>query len=221
MAEVEGYQRVIDGARAVEDNYRPHIDVDTAWPLVALGNVADIVAGQSPPGASYNDAGIGVPFYQGKTEFRDKFLGKPSSWTTDPKRFADEGNILMSVRAPVGPVNLATQRVCIGRGLVAIALGKEVFRNYAFYLLRSLEGKITGNAGATFASISKSDVKKIQIPLPPLETQQAIVADIEAEEAMVAANRELIERFEKKIGNVVARVWGEDEKSAIRSSAAE
>ena len=78
--------------------------------VVQLGEVATIIAGQSPPGRSYNDKGHGVPFYQGKTEFGELYIGEPKKWTTDPRRFAEVGDILMSVRAPVGPVNLAPQK---------------------------------------------------------------------------------------------------------------
>ena len=135
VEETEGYQRVIDGAKAVIDNYRPRITVDPEWRMVELGSMVKIVAGQSPPGESYNSSGIGTPFYQGKTEFGCVFLGKPSKWTTDPKRFADTGDILLSVRAPVGPVNIATQRICIGRGLAAIRPTENgLDKMYAFWI---------------------------------------------------------------------------------------
>ncbi len=68
------------------------------------------------------------------------FIGKPTKWTTDPKRFAEEGDILMSVRAPVGPVNLTTSRICIGRGIAAIRPNENrMLTNYIFYILRSEE----------------------------------------------------------------------------------
>lgn len=116
------------------------------------------------------------------------FLGQPVKWTTEPHRFADAGDILMSVRAPVGPVNLTRDKVCIGRGLAAIRPKAEgLMTPYAFYILRSLEEKITGSAGATFASINKGEIEKIQIPLPPLSVQQELVAGIEEERRRVAA----------------------------------
>ena len=91
------------------ERYRITDSHDARFPMVPLGQVATVIAGQSPPGRSYNDAGKGVPFYQGKTEFGELFIGQPKKWTTDPRRFAEGGDILMSVRAPVGPVNLAPQ----------------------------------------------------------------------------------------------------------------
>ena len=190
------------------ENWRPQIAVDPEWPMVALGEVAEVIAGQSPLGESYNSDGIGTPFYQGKTEFGEIFIGEPTKWTTEPKRFASEGDILMSVRAPVGPVNLASKRICIGRGLAAIRPTDRLITHYAFYVLYGLESEITGSTGATFASINKGDIEDIEIPLPSLAIQQAIVAEIETEQALVDGNRELIGRFEKKIRDAVGRVWG-------------
>lgn len=178
------------------------------WPLVALGEVAEVIAGQSPPGNSYNRAGIGAPFYQGKAEFGAMFLGEPVKWTTEPHRFADAGDILMSVRAPVGPVNLTRDKVCIGRGLAAIRPKADCLMTpYAFYILRSLEEKITGSAGATFASINKGEIEKIQIPLPPLSVQQEIVAEIEGYQRVVVEHKAAIVETEGKIQNAVAKVW--------------
>lgn len=128
-----------------------------------LSDIAEIILGQSPPGSSYNKTGVGMPFYQGKTEFGSRFIGKPKRWTTDPRRFADEGDVLISVRAPVGPVNLVTQQICIGRGLAAIRpVEKQLLTNFAFYILNSMQVEIVGNAGATVRSINRSDIKKLK-----------------------------------------------------------
>jgi restriction endonuclease S subunit len=108
------------------------------------------------------------------------FIGAPSKWTTDPQRFAKEGDILMSVRASVGPVNLATQHICIGRGLAAIRPAEgRLLTSFAFCFLKSQEEHITGNTGAAFSSINRTDIEKIKIPLPPLEVQKEIVTEID------------------------------------------
>ena len=209
VAEVAGYQRVIDGARAVAANWRPRVDIDPSWPVVALGEVCEVIAGQSPPGDSYNAAGTGEPFYQGKTEFGEMFLGDPVKWTTDPKRFAEDGDVLMSVRAPVGPVNLATQRVSIGRGLAAIRPKRDrLIILYGYYVLRSLEARITGSSGATFASINKGEIEKIEIPLPPLRVQEELVAGIEEERRRAVGAGELAGLLEERVRGAVGRVWG-------------
>jgi restriction endonuclease S subunit len=161
-----------------------------------LGEVAEVVSGQSPPGESYNEAGDGVPFYQGKTEFGRMFIGAPTKWTTDPQKFAETEDILMSVRAPVGPVNLATQRVCIGRGLSAIEPNaSKLIALYAFYFLRSQEINIKGDLGAAFASINREDIQAIQIPLPPLSVQKEIVAEIEGYQKVIDGARAVVENY--------------------------
>lgn len=209
VAEIEGYQRVIDGARAVVEHYRPRVPVDPDWPLVALGDASEVIAGQSPPGESYNTEKIGIAFYQGKVDFGEHSLEPPQKWTTDPRKFAEAEDTVMSVRAPVGPVNLVPERICIGRGLAAIRANPEsALPSYVFYILRGMEEKITGTTGATFPSINKRDIEAINIPLPPLETQRAIVAELEAERALVESSRELMARMDGRIEAAVARVWG-------------
>ena len=209
VSEIEGYQRVIDGARMVVENWRPRLEVDPGWPEVELGEVADVLAGQSPPGKSYNSDGEGEPFYQGKTQFGDVYIGTATKWTTDPRRFAEPRDILMSVRAPVGPVNITTERICIGRGLAAIQPSNGKFdREFAFYMLKNLEDEITGSGGTAFDSITIRDVRRIGVPLPPVEVQRELATELAKEQAAIDANRELMRRMEGRVRAVVGRVWG-------------
>ena len=192
------------------ERYRELDYQQSRFGVIPLGEVATIIAGQSPPGRSYNDTGDGVPFYQGKTEFGELFIGNPKKWTTDPRRFAEVGDILISVRAPVGPVNLAPQKLCIGRGLAAIRPSQDQLdKMYAFQILRSMESQITGSSGAAFASINKGDIEKIEIPLPPLEVQKQIVAEIESYQKVIDGARAEITRSEQKIQDTIGRVWAE------------
>jgi type I restriction enzyme M protein len=140
------------------DRYRVATDYSNAkWPMVELGQACEITAGQSPEGKYYNTSGEGMPFYQGKTEFTDKYIGEPKHWTSRITKVAEKDDILMSVRAPVGPVNIATQKICIGRGLASLR-PKKANILYVFGLLRSMQDSIKGNSGATFDSISKEDI---------------------------------------------------------------
>jgi len=182
------------------DRYRESASRVSGYPVVKLGEAAEIVAGQSPPGESYNERESGIPFYQGKTEFREMYIGEPRTWTTEPQRFAESDSILISVRAPVGPVNITTNRICIGRGLAAIKPKKDKLLSlYAFYYLRSQEKNIKGDAGAVFASISRSDIEGIEIPLPPLETQKEIVAEIEGYQKVIDGARAVVENYKPQI----------------------
>ncbi len=182
------------------ERYRVGVERVTRYPISKLGDIAEVVAGQSPPGESYNCEGNGVAFYQGKTEFGDIFIGPPTTWTTEPKRFADFGDILMSVRAPVGPVNLATQKICIGRGLAAIkSIKNKLMPLYAFYFLRNQEENIKGDAGSTFSSINRSDIEALKIPLPPIEIQKEIVAEIEGYQKVINGARAVLDNYRPHI----------------------
>ncbi len=149
------------------------------WREKTLGDVAEVIAGQSPEGKFYNTDGKGLPFYQGKKEFGERFIGAPTIWTSQITKVALEGDVLMSVRAPVGPVNFATQKSCIGRGLSAIRSGKDSDKNFLFYFLLSKQKEIIGSEGAVFASINKKDIQSIEIAVPPLPEQQRIVEQLD------------------------------------------
>jgi len=211
VQEIESYQKIIDAARQIVNNYKPRITIDPKWDVVELGETAEITSGQSPPGESYNDIGKGIPFYQGKSEFEDILIGAPTKWTTDPKKFAHAGDVVMSVRAPVGPVNMISQKICIGRGLAAIRPKEsKITSKYLFFSLLIKENDIKGNTGSTFASINRTDIEKIQLNLPPIEVQKEIVEQIEREQVIVNANKELIKIFEDKIKSKISSVWGEE-----------
>ena len=156
------------------------------WETKMLGDVAEVIAGQSPEGSFYNSSGEGLPFYQGKKEFGERFIGAPTTWTSQITKVAFEGDVLMSVRAPVGPVNFATQKSCIGRGLSAIRSGKNLDRNFLFYFLLSKQEKISGTEGAVFASINKNEIQNINIGVPPLPEQKRIVGILDGAFAGIA-----------------------------------
>jgi type I restriction enzyme S subunit len=146
------------------------------WELKKIGEVCKVIAGQSPEGKYYNNIGNGMPFYQGKKEYGEKFIGEPTTWTTKVTKEAETNDILMSVRAPVGPINFATQNICIGRGLAAIRASKHIDIEFLYSFLLKHESEIVGNSGAVFNSINKAQIEAIEIPLPPLNEQQRIVA---------------------------------------------
>ena len=161
------------------------------WEEKELGEVSDIIAGQSPNGESYNENGKGIPFYQGKTEFGYKFLMPPKKWTIAPIKLAEEGDILMSVRAPVGALNVSIQKICIGRGLATI---KPINNDkwFLYYFLTSIEDKIVGNGGSIFDSITKNQIEKIKLILPSTEEQQKIADCLSSLDELIEARREKI-----------------------------
>ena len=150
------------------------------WKVKPLGEVCKVIAGQSPKGSAYNDSGQGLPFYQGKKDFTERLLAPPTTWTSQITKEAEVGDILMSVRAPVGPINEAYERICIGRGLAAIRASKQVEKDYIWYSLLWKQPEISGHQGAVFSSINKAGIEAIEIPIPPLEEQKRIVAVLDA-----------------------------------------
>ena len=147
-----------------------------SWKLRSIGSIATVIAGQSPNGRAYNEDGNGLAFHQGKTEFGLRFIGPPKKWTTEVTKTALPGDILISVRAPVGPINETTEAICIGRGLAAIRPHKCCDKNYLWYALLWLQPSITGKDGAVFPSITRTQIDALEIPLPPIEEQRRIVA---------------------------------------------
>ena len=154
-------------------------ELPEGWRWMSLGKeeITDIIMGQSPPSTTYNQEGLGLPFYQGKADFGEAHP-TPRIWCIQPNKIAEVEDILISVRAPVGPVNLCIEKSCIGRGLAAIRPRKERLDNlFLFYHLKAVEDNWTGK-GSTFGAIKKRDLQNLQIPLPPLEEQRYIVARI-------------------------------------------
>ena len=133
-----------------------------------LSDIAVITMGQSPSGSSYNEDGVGEVFYQGRSEFGFRFP-KRRLFTTEPKRMAETGDVLLSVRAPVGDLNIAYERCCIGRGLGAIhsKTGHSSFVLYTMFALRSQLDVFNGE-GTVFGSINRDALNAIPIDIPPV-----------------------------------------------------
>ena len=131
---------------------------------VNLKDVSEITMGQSPDSITYNTEKDGLPFFQGKTEFKEKYIGTPSVWCNAPKKIANSNDILMSVRAPVGDVNITLEKCCIGRGLASIR-AKNISTEYLFFALSLLKDEIESKGvGSTFKAINKDIIESIQIP---------------------------------------------------------
>lgn len=136
--------------------------IPSGWRVGKLGEICKIVMGQSPPGDSYNEIGEGTPFFQGRSDFGFRFPTK-RIFTTNPKRFAEKFNTLVSVRAPVGDMNIAIENCCIGRGLAAV-IEKNGNSTYTYYFLKHLTEnfrKFEDN-GTVFGSINKNDFQDMK-----------------------------------------------------------
>lgn len=141
-------------------------EIPEGWAVKKLSQIANITMGQSPSGSSYNDDGIGEIFFQGSTDFGWRY---PTirQYTTEPSRMAKSGDILLSVRAPVGTLNIADNDCCIGRGLTALN-SKSGYDSYLYYVMEYFKQIFDhrNNAGTTFGSITKDDLHSLKLVYP-------------------------------------------------------
>ncbi len=164
------------------------------WTQVLLGDVAEIIMGQSPPSSTYNTQGRGLPFFQGKAEF-GRYTPTAVKYCSLPQKIAEKDDVLISVRAPVGPTNLCMERSCIGRGLAAIRSNGTTLSKYVLYYIRSIEPWLSEQGtGSTFAAISRKHLEQIGIALAPLNEQHRIAAKLEE---LLAKVDKCIERLER------------------------
>lgn len=171
-----------------------------------LSDMATIIMGQSPDGKTYNDTGDGMAFYQGKTEFGDLYIREATTWTTAPSRIAIANDVLMSVRAPVGSTNIATEECCIGRGLVAIRpIEEKTTTMFIIYAMRVIEDTIANmGVGSTFKAINKDQVHKLSIPLASIEFQNQFVELAEQSDKSKFALQEAIKDLDALSKKIIA-----------------
>ena len=222
VAEIEGYQKVINGARAVLDNYRPHIPIHPDWPMVELGEHFATTSGGTPSKAEPRFWMGQIPWVSPKDmkanliEDTEDHISEAAVEASATK-LIPAGSVVCVVRSGIlkhsFPVALLGRDMCINQDLVAFRpITDAIISKFLFYVLKTMSSSIIEDGikpGVTVQSFHNGFFRDYPIPLPPLATQQAIVAEIEAEQALVAANRELIIRFEKKIQTTLARIWGE------------
>jgi len=147
------------------------------WGLVKLVDekVCQIVMGQSPPSSTYNKTGEGLPFLQGNMEFGEIYPS-PTVYCSEPIKIAEKNDVLISVRAPVGDVNISLSKVCIGRGLASIRCNSEKTSHlFLFYYLKYIGKTFESiSAGSTFKAIRKNELDQLEIRLPPAPEQKKI-----------------------------------------------
>ena len=217
VAEIEGYQKVIDGARAVLDNYRPHIPIHPDWPMVELEDTCYIQRGK------FTHRPRNEPrFYGGKYPFiqTGDIVRANGGKITYTQTLNDDGLsisklfqppvVVITIAANIGDTAVLDFPSCFPDSVVGLTPKPGTDAHFLELAMRTKKQHLNDIAPqAAQKNINIEILKTVKVPLPPLATQQAIVAEIEAEQALVAANRDLIERFEKKIQAALARVWGE------------
>lgn len=183
-----------------------------------LKECCTIIAGQSPESKYYNSNGDGLPFFQGKADFGELY---PSIrvYCSQPTKIAEKDDILLSVRAPVGPTNLAPCKVCIGRGLTAIRPSEVLHTRYVLLFFRYFEAQLASKGtGTTFKAITQDVVKNLEIPIPPLPEQERIVARIEELFSQLDAGVETLKKTKAQLAVYRQAVLKEAFESVIPES---
>ncbi|WP_295360975.1 restriction endonuclease subunit S [uncultured Pseudoramibacter sp.] len=165
-------------------------EADESWHSGLLSDIATITMGQSPKGDTYNENGTGTVFFQGRAEFGFRFPTR-RLYTTDPKRMAQDNDVLMSVRAPVGDLNVAFEDCCIGRGLGAIH-SKDNHQSFVFYTMLALRDQldIFNGEGTVFGSINRDALNSMPIRIPPREVIDKFENIVSPMDAVIRNNYE-------------------------------
>lgn len=165
-----------------------------------IREICNITMGQSPSSATYNENGDGLPFFQGAADFGKKFP-MTRVWCSSPLKIAYAGDILISVRAPVGTMNIATSECCIGRGLAAIKVDEDACdSNYFWFALESKISELNNKgSGSTFKAISKSILEETEIPLPELEEQRKIAKILTGIENISFARQQQLAKLDELV----------------------
>lgn len=151
-------------------------EIPGEWEIRKLGEIGEVVMGQSPFGDSYNNEEIGTPLLNGPTEFTEKYP-IPKQWTTKPTKICKENDVLFCVRgSSVGRMNISDNKYCIGRGLAAIReKNGETYTTYLYYILQKFINNILNlSVGSTFPNVGKDDLNGLSCTVPPLEEQRKI-----------------------------------------------
>ena len=174
-------------------------EAEEDWEEGKIPDEFDFIMGQSPHGSSFNEDGIGTPMFQGNADFQFRFP-KRRVFSTEPKRFAEEYDTLISVRAPVGAQNMAIEKCCIGRGVAAFRYkNNNIFYTYTYFKLRSLmkEIKEFNHTGTVFGSIGKADFENFDIILPPKIIVEKFQVDVKPIDDKIISNSGQIYNLEK------------------------
>jgi type I restriction enzyme S subunit len=167
------------------------------WIETSLEEIAEVIMGQSPDGKTYNQSGDGLPFMQGSAEFGEHHP-TPEKWCSDPKKIAEPGDLLLSVRAPVGDTNFADQRIAVGRGLSVIRANSNSVTEFIRYVIQLNVAEMIASSGTgMFASITGKNLKEFKVLLPPIPEQKRIVDLISSVDSYIEALQQQLESVKR------------------------
>jgi type I restriction enzyme M protein len=221
VAELDSYQKIIDGAKQVVDNWKPHIDIDPKWRLLPLSTLADIISGGTPDSGNVDYWNGDIPWvtlvdlppsdYVSRISDTQRKITQKGLSTSSAKMLP-AGSVLVSSRATIGRVAINETPLSTNQGFKNLIVKDPSKINNMFlaHVMRSLKDKLDSlGTGGTFKEISKAVIGALDIPVPPISEQIQIIDRIEDEQKLVEANRKLIALYEQKIQDRINKLWNE------------
>lgn len=178
--------------------------------MARLEEICAINMGQSPDSSTYNEDGNGLPFFQGNADFGEIYPAV-RMWCSEPTKIAREKDILISVRAPIGALNIANCECCIGRGLAALTVNEDICAQE--YLWHVLSGKVdelnSKGTGSTFKAINKKTLSETEIPLPPIDEQRKIAAVLDKVSDLIAKRHQQLDKLDEMVKARFVEMFGD------------
>lgn len=177
--------------------------------MARLGDVCAINMGQSPDSSTYNKDRNGLPFFQGNADFGEVYP-MVRLWCSEPIKIAQEKDILISVRAPIGALNISNCKCCIGRGLAALTVNRNIcIREYLWHALLSKITELNSKGtGSTFKAINKKTLTETEIPLPSLDEQQKIAAVLDKVNDLINKRRQQLDKLDELVKSRFVEMFG-------------
>ena len=185
--------------------------------MARLDQICTLNMGQSPDSSSYNEVGEGIPFFQGNADFGN-LHPKVRVWCSAPTKIARTGDVLISVRAPIGALNIADRECCIGRGLAALTVNEELcIKDYLWHAIASKVDELNNKGtGSTFKAISKSMLAETDIPLPSLAKQLKIAEELTTVDKMIALRKEQLAKLDQLVKSRFVELFGDPVSNSKR-----
>jgi len=220
VKEIDGYQKIIDGARQVVENYRPRIKVNPDWPMVELRDLCTSILSGGTPSTKVKEYWEGNIPWISSADISDLKLAEPRRCVTEEAinksatNLIPKDNVIVATRVGLGKLFLNDFDVCISQDLHGLLVKKK--KALPAYLVYALISKVekfkTNSRGTTIQGVTKNQLVSLMIPTPPIAIQQSVIEMIEEEQKIIDGNKELIEIFEKKIEERIGVVWGEEKE---------
>lgn len=220
VAEIESYQKLIDGCRQVVDSWKPQIDIDQEWPMVKLGDVCEINPQSSDPAELFGESEFvyiditSVENGTGKVSYENRI--SPTVAPSRARRLVKENDVLLSTVRPnlkaFAILKKIPSKVIASTGFAVLRSREVILPDFLYYSICSesaVNQMVNNMEKGAYPSINSSDVENLSIPLPPIEVQRDIVTKIEFERSVIDGCRELIKTYEDKIKRVIDKVWEE------------